>query len=147
MIKRTLRETIEIIDEYKKKIGEREGSKLIEYKNIGVDHRYTKELEKLLLEFKDYYKNIVGKKIARDKIVNKAIDKIDTLEIINEIERKEAKFKNEIRANVEISIINCRKILRVQDETGISRNNLINFLTLKYFEENSFEEILKDIKS
>lgn len=147
MKKRTLRETIELIDEYKKDLSKEEYNELIRSKYIGVEHRYTRELEKLLLEFREYYKSIVGKKIARDRIVNKAIEIINIDEIINEIESKEVKLRNELRANVDISIINCKKIFNIQDRIGISRNNLINFLTLKYFGENSFEDILKEIDS
>lgn len=147
MKKRTLRETIELIDEYKKDLSKEEYNELIRSKYIGVEHRYARELEKLLLEFREYYKSILGKKIARDRIVNKAIEIINIDEIINEIESKEVKLRNELRANVDISIINCKKIFNIQDRIGISRNNLINFLTLKYFGENSFEDILKEIDS
>lgn len=112
-----------------------------------MEHRYTIELEKLLNDFKEYYSNITGRRTTKSIIVNKAIEKISVEEIIKEIEVKEVKLKNEIRDSVKISLINCKKILQVQDKNEISRNNLINFLTLKYFAENSFEEILKEIDS
>ena len=141
--KRTLRETIELFDEYKKDLPEY--NELLRKQVAGLEHRYTIELEKLLNDFKVYYSNITGRRTTKSIIINKAIERISVEEIIKEIEVKEVKLKNEIRDSVKISLINCKKILQVQDKDEISRNNLINFLTLKYFEENSFEEILKEI--
>lgn len=143
--KRTLRETIELFDEYKKDLPEY--NELLRKQVAGLEHRYTIELEKLLNDFKVYYSNITGRRTTKSIIVNKAIERISVEEIIKEIEVKEVKLKNEIRDSVKISLINCKKILQVQDKNEISRNNLINFLTLKYFAENSFEEILKEIDS
>lgn len=141
--KRTLRETIELFDEYKKDLPEY--NELLRKQVAGLEHRYTIELEKLLNDFKVYYSNITGRRTTKSIIINKAIERISVEEIIKEIEVKEVKLKNEIRDSVKISLINCKKILQVQDKNEISRNNLINFLTLKYFAENSFEEILKEI--
>lgn len=143
--KRTLREMIELFDEYKK--DSPEYNELLRKQVAGLEHRYTIELEKLLNDFKEYYSNITGRRTTKSIIVNKAIEKISVEEIIKEIEVKEVKLKNEIRDSVKLSLINCKKILQVQDKNEISRNNLINFLTLKYFAENSFEEILKEIDS
>ena len=147
MKKRTLRETIKLIDEYKKDLNKEEYDELIRTKYIGVEHRYTRELEKLLLEFGEYYKNIVGKKIAKDKIINKAIETITIDEIINEIGSKEVKLRNEIRAKVDLSIINCKKIFEIQDKIEISRNTLLNTITIKYFSIKSFDDILAEIKN
>ncbi|WP_133016461.1 hypothetical protein [Clostridium cuniculi] len=143
--KRTLREMIELFDEYKKDLPEY--NELLRKQVAGLEHRYTIELEKLLNDFKAYYSNITGRRTTKSIIVNKAIERISVEEIIKEIEVKEVKLKNEIRDSIKISLINCKKILQVQDKNEISRNNLINFLTLKYFKENSFEEILKEIDS
>ena len=143
--KRTLRETIELFDEYKKDLPEY--NELLRKQVASLEHRYTIELETLLNDFKEYYSNINCRRITKSIIVNKAIERISLEEIIKEIEVKEVKLKNEIRDSVKISLINCKKILQVQDKNEISRNNLINFLTLKYFKENSFEEILKEIDS
>lgn len=141
--KRTLREIIELFDEYKKDLPEY--NELLRKQVTGLEHRYTIELEKLLNDFKAYYSNITGRRTTKSIIVNKAIERISVEEIIKEIEVKEVKLKNEIRDSVKISLINCKKIVEVQDRKEISRNNLINFLILKYFRENSFEEILKEI--
>lgn len=143
--KRTLRETIELFDEYKKDLPEY--NELLRKKVTSLEHRYTIELEKLLNDFKVYYSNINGRRTTKSVIVNKAIGRISVEEILKEIEVKEVKLKNEIRDSVKLSLINCKKLLQVQDKSEISRNNLINFLTLKYFRENSFEEILKEIES
>lgn len=147
MKKRTLRETIKLIDEYKKDLNKEEYDELIRTKYIGVEHRYTRELEKLLLEFGEYYKKIVGKKIAKDKIINKAIETITIDEIINEIGSKEVKLRNEIRAKVDLLIINCKKIFEIQDKIEISRNTLLNTITIKYFSMKSFDDILAEIKN
>lgn len=143
--RRTLEETIQLFDEYKKDLPDY--NELLKKQVAHLEHRYTIELEKLLNDFKEYYSNIIGRRITKSIIVNKVIEKISVEEIIKEIEVKEVKLKNEIRDSVRISLINCKKIIEVQDRKEISRNNLINFLTLKYFRENSFEEILKEIDS
>lgn len=143
--RRTLEETIQLFDEYKKDLPDY--NELLKKQVAYLEHRYTIELEKLLNDFKEYYSNITGRRITKSIIVNKAIEKISVEEIIKEIEVKEVKLKNEIRDSVRILLINCKKIVEVQDRKEISRNNLINFLTLKYFRDNSFEEILKEIDS
>ncbi|CAM2078793.1 MAG: hypothetical protein NSGCLCUN01_02997 [uncultured Clostridium sp.] len=143
--KRTLRETIELFDEYKNDLPMEEYNRLLREKVMSLEHRYTIELDKLLNDFREYYSNVKGVRIKKAEVVNKAIERISVEEIIKAIEVKEVKLKNEIRDSVKISLINCKKILKVQDKNEISRNNLINFLTLKYFRENSFEKILKEI--
>ncbi|CAM2078954.1 MAG: hypothetical protein NSGCLCUN01_03163 [uncultured Clostridium sp.] len=143
--KRTLKEKIELFDEYKKDLPEY--NELLRKKVTDVEHRYTREVEKLLGDFKEYYSKNRGKRITKSRITNKAIERISVEEIIKEIEVEEINLKNEFRDSLKLSLINCKKVLQVQDKKEISRNNLINFLILKYFRENSFEEILKEIES
>lgn len=143
--KRTLRETIELFDEYKKDLPEY--NELLRKKVIGVEHRYTIELEKLLNDFREHYRNVKGRRITKSIIVNKAIERMNVEEIIEVIGNEEVKLKNEIRDTLQVPLITCKKILKVQDKQEISRNNLINFLTLKYFSENSFDEIIEEIDS
>ena len=143
--KRTLKEKIELFDEYKKDLPEY--NELLRKKVTDVEHRYTREVEKLLGDFKEYYSKNRGKRITKSRITNKAIERISVEEIIKEIEVEEINLKNEFRDSLKLSLINCKKVLQVQGKKEISRNNLNNFLILKYFRENSFEEILKEIES
>lgn len=143
--KRKLKEKIELFDAYKKDLPEY--NELLRKKATDVEHRYTREVEKLLGDFKKYYSKNKGKRITKSRITNKAIEKMSVEEIIKEIEGEEVNLKNEFRENLKLSLLNCKKIVEVQDRKEISRNNLINFLILKYFRENSFEEILKEIES
>ena len=56
--KRTLKEKIELFDEYKKDLPEY--NELLRKKVTDVEHRYTREVEKLLGDFKEYYSKTIG---------------------------------------------------------------------------------------
>lgn len=145
--KRTLRETIELIDDYKRDLAYDEYNQLLKKKEMGVEHRYTIELDELLNDFKEYYTRLTGEHLKKSMVINKAIERISIEEIMNEIGSKEVKLKNEIRDNIKISLINCKKIIEVQDKSTISRNKLINLLILKYFRDRSYDEIMRDINN